>query len=185
MNPTISHSPEFTEPVLQGCFDVLQQCLLVIQQLTPEQYCTAPVGHSSVGAHVRHGVEHFQQLLNGVQKGRVDYDARERDLSLEQDSSVFETIYGDLIDQLHKLESTNLDHRIVIMQAPGKGMQTRPVASSVERELLFCSSHFMHHLAMMRLIAQLLGIQLSSEIGLAFSTAIHLAKLQANKAQGE
>ncbi|MGF1572794.1 MAG: DinB family protein [Sumerlaeia bacterium] len=171
--------PEFSEPILIGCADVLRQCAQVLSVITAEHYRTAPVGHSSIGAHVRHGVEHFQQLLAGINCGLIDYDQRDRDLSLEQDLSQFMHHHQGLIAELALLENQPLNATISILQAPGNCVQTRPVASSVERELLFCSSHFMHHLAMIRLIAQLLGVQLSTEIGLAYSTANHLASTPA------
>lgn len=169
---------QFTEPVLLGCADVLQQCAQVISAISAEHYRTAPQRHSSIGAHVRHGVEHFQQLFAGIESGEINYDHRERDLSLEQDFSQFTRQHNLLLLQLAALQNQPLDRPISILQAPGKGVQTRPVASSIERELLFCSSHFMHHLAMMRLIAELHGIRLPSEIGLAYSTANHLAAQQ-------
>jgi hypothetical protein len=39
----------------------------------------------SLGQHVRHTVEFFQCLIEGLESGIVDYDARKRDMKIETD----------------------------------------------------------------------------------------------------
>ena len=38
---------------------------------------------SSIGGHLRHCIEHYQSFLDGLAGGKVDYDARERDVIME------------------------------------------------------------------------------------------------------
>ena len=40
---------------------------------------------STIGGHVRHNLDHFLCLEQGLKSGSVDYDARERDEFLETD----------------------------------------------------------------------------------------------------
>ncbi|MDX1971714.1 MAG: hypothetical protein SFY68_04190 [Candidatus Sumerlaeia bacterium] len=176
---------EVLEPVIAGCLDVLEQCQKLVQILTPEEYRQVPVGHSSIGAHVRHGIEHFTQVVKGMAHDLIDYDARERDLVLEQDPSVFPAVCESLSQVLRGIHSARLRAPLRILQAPGPNVPVLPIPSTLERELLFCSSHMMHHLAMMKLIAQLNGTfstdspRVAPQIGVAYSTLNHQSRLKA------
>jgi hypothetical protein len=174
---------EIMEPVIAGCLDVLDQCQKLVQILTPEEYRQAPVGHSSIGAHVRHGIEHFTQVVKGMAHDLIDYDARERDLVLEQDPLVYPAVCESLSQVLRGIHSARLRSPLRILQAPGPNVPVLPIPSTLERELLFCSSHMMHHLAMMKLIAQLNGTFSTDsprevpQVGVAYSTLNHQARL--------
>ena len=114
-----------------------------------------PIFGSSVGSHIRHIIDHFDCLLEGLASGRVDYDARSRDQRIE-------TVRTEAIDAMRtlvrKLESIDeqrgSDALQVRMDGGGEGDTDTWSRSSLMRELQFLTSHTIHHYA---LVAALLG----------------------------
>ena len=58
---------------------------------------------------------------------------------------------------------------------PGINLPPALMQSTVERELLFASSHAIHHVALVLRIAEKYGAHLPGELGVAFSTATYRA----------
>ena len=67
--------------------EFLKQGLELLSSINDEQYVTTapPAFVSSVGAHMRHILDHYKQFLVGRNEGQVDYDKRKRDARLETD----------------------------------------------------------------------------------------------------
>jgi hypothetical protein len=56
-------------------------------------------------------------------------------------------------------------------QEAAPGQEGGMVRTNVERELLFLSSHTIHHIAIMSLLAERVGMTVPADLGVAFSTA--------------
>src|ERR1700735_5876547 len=70
--------------------ELLLQLLDVLQQLSDRQY-TTPIhllSEATIGQHIRHIIEFFQELDHGYEHGRVNYDRRKRNHMLEVDRSL-------------------------------------------------------------------------------------------------
>lgn len=129
---------------------------------------TCPCGEvfsSSIGQHIRHCVEHYEEFLTALREDRVvDYDNRPRDLLVETDMS-------EAMARLRKI-------RVEFGSLPGncKPLRIRDCvvdiasASSVSRELQFLVSHTVHHFALISVIASLHGIRTPEDFGIAPST---------------
>jgi len=63
-----------------------------------------------------------------------------------------------------------------VRQEAASGGRTRTVTSTVERELMFLSSHTIHHIEIMSLIAARAGIEVPGGLGIAFSTESHMQR---------
>ena len=74
-----------TNQLLAAMDVVLEQGEALLMGLSDAQYADAGDLRTSVGAHYRHGLEHFKLLLEAVNGPLVDYDRRERDAGLEQE----------------------------------------------------------------------------------------------------
>mgnify|MGYP006287341247 CR=1 FL=1 len=160
-------------PALRGCFDSLAQCRNLLERLGPAQYAEPFGDHSAVGAHMRHVVEHFLIFLGAVETdGVVDYDGRERDPRIESSTTFCLQIVSDIERRLEALNQRALHASIQVCQIPAAGAAPIVVQSTLERELIFLSSHTIHHIALMVLVAELKGAPKSTEkdTGVAFST---------------
>ncbi len=151
----------------------LLQLQTLLQQMSPERYRESlPVlSDSSVGKHVRHVLEFYQCLFNGLPGGLVDYDTRIRDLILETDIStaivaleaVLKRIAQVAADQALRLQTTYGTHEAVV------------VPTTLYRELIYNLEHCIHHQALIRIGVQSLAQshELPVTFGVAPSTVQH------------
>ncbi|MEM9328327.1 MAG: DinB family protein, partial [Bacteroidota bacterium] len=73
--------------IQQAARGLLHQLTSVLTQLTDEDF-SKPIGvlsGSSVGQHVRHTIEFFICLMDGVGKGEINYDNRKHDQFIQED----------------------------------------------------------------------------------------------------
>jgi hypothetical protein len=160
---------------IEGCITALRRCEAVLDALEPGHYSMAPEGHGSVGAQVRHCIDHFSCFLHGVDSGVVDYDARERDVNLETDKALARSAITSIMESVIAMSATPLDTAITVKLIAAADGPPISAASTLERELVFLSSHTIHHVAIMCLVAERVGARVSPEVGLAFSTEAYRA----------
>jgi uncharacterized damage-inducible protein DinB len=155
---------------VEGCIVSLNRCLDVIAQF---ERTGGP--YASIGPQLRHCVDHFTCLLRGLEGGLVDYDARDRDERTERDAAQCAAALDRIIEALRKIRSDELPRKFIVRQIPAPDRDAAPVASTLERELLFLSGHTIHHLAIVSLIAEHVGVTLPEDVSVAYSTAAHRA----------
>ena len=122
----------------------------------------------SVGAHIRHMLEHYILFLDGLKGFKIDYDNRQRDLRISEDKDFAVKIIDDITQGLSHISPDILDKVIEIKSDCGSSLLW--TKSSVERELQFLVSHSLHHEAMIRMILESEGIDVSEKFGIAPST---------------
>jgi uncharacterized damage-inducible protein DinB len=165
--------------LLAGCHYCLGQCQDLLERVSVEDYRAQSGSQSSVGAHLRHVLERFQSVLNGLPEARIDYDKRRRDPALEQnpDSAAFA-----LNSIRRRLQQLQPDHApagaaaLLVCESVHPGQQAVTVSSSIERELMSLVSHSVHHLALIATLLRPLGYKLDEQFGKAPSTLIHQAR---------
>lgn len=162
-------------PTLQKLIDfncrVLDQALQVIaaHEAHPD---AAFAAHS--GPHLRHVIEHYEAFADHVATRSVDYDSRERDRAVERHCAVARERVIRLQAQLRELPATTLEDPIAVHLRGGVAGEDNFVSfSTVARELLFISSHAVHHYALIHMHCQQQGIDLGSDFGKAPSTVHH------------
>jgi hypothetical protein len=166
-------SYETAQSALRGCLDACDRCERIIDAITPEIYSGALPGRHPVGSHLRHTLEHFQCFLAGLETGIVDYDARPRDEDLERNIDRFRAILDAVRSQLASLDAELLSRPIRVMQIASLHAEPGKFESNVARELVFLSSHTIHHLALVVHLCREHDVELPEDISLAFSTAAH------------
>jgi uncharacterized damage-inducible protein DinB len=159
-------------------FDAVDYAVSVLQQVEviAEAAILAPqVNYGcEVGPHLRHVVEHFQQLMRGITLGSVNYDSREREVSLERDITVLRARLNDLIVALEALQPQDLDATVeVLLLGRLDGSVQFSAPSTVLRELLFVTSHATHHYALLVNLLRAHGVALPVNFGKAPATAQH------------
>lgn len=166
--------------VLQGCLETCRRCEVLVNLVVADSNHREVF--AALGPHLRHCVDHFSCLIRGLETGVVEYDERDRRQALESDSAKLLAALHQVTAELARLEGKTAGRHLEIEQlaAPGRGVHRAP--STLERELIFLSSHTVHHLALMIEIAAVRGLKLPRELGMAFSTAAYLGNNQAASA---
>lgn len=159
-------------PAVRGCIDACGRCERIVDAISLEMFTTAAPGRTPIGAHLRHAAEHFICFLRGFSDGMVDYDARDRDEAIERDPERFREALAGVCRTLSGLTREQLQQRIRIRQTAALDCAPSTLDSTVERELVFLSSHTIHHLAVVVNLCREQGVDLPEELALAFSTAV-------------
>ncbi|NNC55100.1 MAG: hypothetical protein HKO07_05205, partial [Pseudomonadales bacterium] len=73
------------ESLVQDNIVLLNQVDALLSSLDDARYTnnSSVLFDSALGVHVRHLLDHYDCLLQGLQRGCVNYDARERDARVE------------------------------------------------------------------------------------------------------
>ncbi len=160
-------------PAVRGCLDACGRCEQILNAIPAELYATSVSGRAPIGAHLRHAVEHFFCFARGLEAGVIDYDARDRDESIERDPGCFREALEHVRRELSGLSRAALKRRIVVRQIAAMDAESSRMESTVERELVFLSGHTIHHLAVVIGLCREHGLELPDELALAFSTAAY------------
>lgn len=166
----------------------LRQASELVERLEDACYARCEPGfyNSSIGAHLRHCLEHYEAFVSGLPQGEIDYDARKRDGAVETETGAA----GERIDFLTNTIGGLKDDRenatsgrvLKIRMDCGEvrdacdGWQT----STVGRELQFLVSHTVHHFAMIRSLCVSNDTEVCETFGVAPSTLRHRAMLEEN-----
>jgi len=145
---------------------LINQLVEFVNTLSEQQFNDSlDMGCGTVGAHVRHVIEHYQSLLNA--NGTIDYDNRPRNTLIETDKS-------EAISALNtitlKLNHINTDKQVNVLCSTNLLITATNTLSSLRRELVFVHSHTTHHMAIIRILALTMKLPISLDFGKAAST---------------
>lgn len=171
-------------PLISANIEMLQQGIALIEDITDQLYTlgAAPISQSGVGAHVRHCLDFYSSFLAGVIIGRIDYDARGRDISIERDRAAAVSRMKETADALEALPSRHVPEVVLVNLEGERGPLFSPAWkwSSIGRELQSLLSHTVHHYAMIAILLRLHGYQPSADFGIAPSTLRYMRPAQTN-----
>jgi uncharacterized damage-inducible protein DinB len=154
--------------VLDGCLDACHRCETVVR------LAQTPAAVAAIGPHLRHCLDHFLCFFDGIGSGVVDYDARQRDRTLETNPAAALELLESLRLRLAQLEPALMNRTLEMRQTAAPGAPPVSVESNVQRELVFLSGHTVHHLAIMALLLREQGQVVPEGLDVAYSTAAHL-----------
>jgi uncharacterized damage-inducible protein DinB len=151
----------------------LSQLEGLVAALPPDDYgrATGPGGAHHLGKHVRHILDHYEALIEALASGHLDYEHRRRDPSLEQDAR-------EALRRLNEIQAW------LATPAPGDSPQflelrypldegEAVMPTCLARELAFLTSHTVHHMALVGLLAEAMGHRLPEGFGVHPSTWRH------------
>ena len=158
--------------VRQKSIEILDQLGSLVSRIPAERY-VAPLAclqENSLGKHVRHIVEFFECLLEGIPQGEVNYDLRRRNMRIETDPGFTLLQIAGIQQKIPQIQ----DAAFMLKADLGSGSQA--YQTSVFRELAFTLDHCIHHLALIRVGMQqhCPEIPMEEDLGVAFSTLRHL-----------
>ncbi len=152
----------------------LEQALDLLDRLDDQQYASRRGDWSPVGAQFRHVIEHYRCLLAGGRAGRVDYDARRRDATIELSKRHARTVTLEMHQRLGGLAALPRSHPIAVQIRTSEDSDLPEWSqSTLGRELQFLVSHTVHHFALIKLLLQPDAIPLPADFGTAPSTLAH------------
>ncbi len=159
--------------------EVLEQLAEQLGRLTPEQYSQrlAVFNGSSIGSHTRHVLEFYQCLQAAVDTGCVNYDARERNMLLEQHLGYALTVIESCI---YQSASLGAEHKELMLHADFGADNQVVVPTNFAREAVYLAEHSIHHFALIRIGIQenFQSVEIVPGFGLAYSTLAHRNKKQ-------
>lgn len=162
-----------TDPIAAN-LNVLKQGEALLRRLRDDAYthCVPSVFGSSIGAHIRHNLDHYACFLAGLPNGRIDYTARPRDSRIEMERA---HALGEFARLRRAFETLNLSHDALRVHSESNPVSA-PAVSSMARELEFLLSHTVHHYAIVAILCRLQKIAVDDGFGVAHSTLRHRAE---------
>ena len=127
--------------------------------------------NSSIGGHMRHVIEHYDSFLQARHSGVVDYEARARDVRIENEPEFAVMRLEQLREELSALGDDFLESGMSVRsEMGGREEPASHNLSSVGRELEFLLSHTIHHYALIAVVCAVGGKATPVDFGVAPST---------------
>jgi uncharacterized protein YhbP (UPF0306 family) len=132
------------------CQENLNEIKKVLLQLTNEQYDHKAIllSQASIGQHVRHILEFYQSVLNGLETKIVNYDNRKRNLLIETNNQ-----YAiQVIDQINTSLALDILDETLVLEGNFCAEESKEISiqTSFFRELAYCLEHSIHHQALIK-----------------------------------
>ena len=133
---------------------------------------------ASIGQNLRHSGEFYLCLFQGIPTQTVNYYKRKRDLLFETDRKYAIRILSDLSDHLKQIQP-NFALQLFSNETEAK---EKPFVTYVDRELMYCLDHAIHHQVLIKIGLKELQIVdlVGDDFGVAYSTLRYGASLYAN-----
>lgn len=138
----------------------LQRGIKLLNSISDEQYSNATIlpYNSSIGCNMRHILDAFTCIFNGLESKNVDFSLRERNCLAEQTTAAGLAYFDKVLNQLYNLETIDFNQIISVTDDLGTGKITANY--TLGSALAQAHSHAIHHFASIGFIIHQLGIQL-------------------------
>jgi hypothetical protein len=127
--------------------------------------------NSAIGGHYRHCLDHFQSLLEGLDRDEINYDHRARDKRIETDR---EFALGETQRLIHACQSIAAPFLSCPIKVRGQvnyhASEAAVIGSTVGREIMYAVAHCIHHYALIAVMCGLLDVRVPDGFGIAPST---------------
>lgn len=165
-----------------GCIEAIDQASNFLSALKEEIYRVpaSPLFQSSIGQHLRHTLDLFYALREYQNDAETcDYDLRRRGTKLEYSISAARRELSDIKDWVQQIDEAELRKTMTIKSEVGLTEQLHFVGeSTLARELVFVSSHLVHHMAIIVAIAKDAGLKVDPKTGVAAATATYMREVK-------
>ncbi len=114
--------------------------------------------HSSIGGHIRHILDIFDCIFEGLDTGHIDLTARKRELEIEKSTEAGLARIERAQKRLSALKNADMDQIVEVSDDLGLGMITAKY--TLAAALIQAHSHAIHHFASLGYILSKLGIDM-------------------------
>ena len=167
-----------SERIIEKSIHFLRQAIELLGRLTDDQYGKTDPGRyaSSVGAHMRHILDHYFRFLDGFSGMRVDYDSRTRDPRIEHDRAFAIAQFNETISRLQSFVGVDTRHTLETRVEAGDVAAecVEWAGSTVKREMDFLLRHAIHHYGLIAIMLRIASFDPRPEFGVAPSTLRYL-----------
>ena len=161
--------------IRKAALEVLDQLYNVIGQVEKSKY-QLPIprlGHSTLGEHIRHTLEFLICLKEGTLLGKINYDNRRRDQSLETNPEIALETIKIIKEYIYELRE-DLPLKLEVDYGY-ENANVQIIETNLSRELAYNIEHAVHHMAILKIgLAEIASeIILPDGFGIAVSTMRH------------
>jgi len=152
---------------------ILSQLAVVIDQIDHDDFIK-PIpllNNSTIGQHIRHTLEFFICLKNGIEQGIVDYDNRDHDAVIETDKILSMTVIEDLNRFIDEVDVNNNKLTLRCNYSLENDASTS-IDTNLNRELAYNIEHAIHHMAIIKIGLKSIAdyVEIPENFGVAIST---------------
>lgn len=137
--------------IIRVCQQIVEQISNLVDELSQEQFTTPiqTLSGATLGQHIRHTIEFFQCLEQGMASGHVCYDKRKHDKLIETDTTCAKQV---MVELLQSWKSFPEDKVLKLEVAYDPVSETGEIInSSLLRELIYTIEHAVHHMALIKI----------------------------------
>lgn len=163
--------------MIESQLEIIAQGKRFLQHInkTDYQQILAPHFSSSAGAHMRHLLDHYFAVINGSKSGLIDYNIRDRHSPAEHSPQAAIEKWLEIETWMRQLDESSLSQKLqVITEISLSQKINSECESNLGRELIFVSSHAVHHYSLLAVMAKLQGHPIEADLGIAPVTATYL-----------
>ncbi len=138
----------------------LSNAISLIDAIDDDIYTNVSVGpyYSSIGSHLRHALDFFDCIINGLQTNNIDLTARKRDEIISTNPEAAKAhIYG-IQQKLTSFVDVNTDYLLHVTDNLGDGKVT--IMYTLESILAQANTHATHHYAIISYMLSTLQVNL-------------------------
>ncbi len=153
----------------------LDRGIQLLSQITDEQYSNTSIApyYSSIGSHVRHILDIFNCVFEGLPIEKIDLIARKRNSLVENFTENGIAYFEEVKIKLNQLDINNFNNIVKVTDDLGLGEVTANY--TIAAVLIQAHSHAIHHFASLGYIISQLGIRLpDDDFGFNPTTPKHL-----------
>jgi len=138
----------------------LQRGIQLLNCVSDQDYCntTIPPYYSSIGVHMRHILDVFDCIIEGVESGNINLINRKRNQLAENFTDKGIVYFEEIIYKLQLLKNENFDKIVKVTDDIGLGVITANY--TLGAILIQAHSHAIHHFASVGYIISQLDIKL-------------------------
>jgi len=138
----------------------LNRGVKLLNSIDDNQYSDMTIApyYSSIGGHMRHILDIFDCIFDGLEVGEVNLAARKRNELAEQKTAFALDYFNRVMEKLETLKNVDLNQIVPVNDDLGLGVITQNY--TLGSALIQAHSHAIHHFASLGYLISQLGIEL-------------------------
>jgi len=141
----------------------LQRGIKLLESISNEEYSNTSIApyYSSIGSHMRHVLDVFDCIFEGIESKQINLIKRKRNNLAENRTDIGIDYFNSVLNQLSKIESNDFNQIVEVTDDLGLGVITANY--TLGGVLIQAHSHAIHHFASVGYVISQLGIQLPDD----------------------